>query len=293
MKTDTILITGATGTVGSELVRALANRGATVRAGVHSVIKGDRLKHLNPEVQLVELAFERPETLVPAFTGVDRVFLITPFSPEQVAVARQLIDAAKAAGVKQVVKLSALGAEAEPGIQLGRWHREAEQYLAQSGLSYAIVRPSSFMQNFITYHADGIRQQGAIYLPLGQGRLSYIDAQDIAAAAAAILLDDPIRHHGRAYPLTGSEALSTDEVARIIGQAAGRDVRYVDLPEDAARQGMQGAPQWLVDAMMELNAIGKAGYAATVAPDLERLTGRPARTFAEFAQDHRTAFAAA
>ncbi|GAA4376408.1 SDR family oxidoreductase [Hymenobacter koreensis] len=290
MNTEIILVTGATGTVGSEVVRALTNRGATVRAGVHSIIKGDRLKHINPEVQLVEIDFERPETLTPAFTGVDRVFLLTPFTLNQVELARQLIDAAKAAGVKQVVRLSALGADAEPGIQLGRWHREIERYLELSGLSYVILRPGSFMQNFATYQAEGIQQHGAIHMPLGEGRISYIDVQDIAAVAAAILTDDPARHHGQAYALTGPQALSGHEVAQAIGQAVGREVRYIDLPEEAARQAMQGAPQWMTDAMIELNAVGKAGYSATVTSDVEQLAGRPARTIAEFARDNRQAF---
>ncbi|RTQ49192.1 SDR family oxidoreductase [Hymenobacter gummosus] len=287
---ETILITGATGTVGSELVRALSNRGARVRAGVHSIIKGDRLRQFNPEVQLVELDYDRPATLTPAFTGVDRVFLITPFVENQVDISRTLIDAARAAGVRQVVKLSALGAEAEPGIQLGRWHREAEQYLAQSGLPYAILRPASFLQNFLTYQGEAIRQQRSIFMPLGQGRAGYIDAFDIAEAAAAILTDDVPKHHGRAYALTGPLALTVEEVAAAIGQATGQPVRYVDVPEEAARQAMQGAPQWLVDSMAELNALIRAGHAAAVTPDVQRLTGRVPRTVQEFAQEHRAEF---
>ncbi|OON66181.1 SDR family oxidoreductase [Hymenobacter sp. CRA2] len=287
---ETILVTGATGNVGSELVRALSNRDVHVRAGVHSVIKGDRLRHLNPDVQLVELDFERPETLTVAFTGVDRVFLVTPFTDTQVQMGQQLIDAAKAARVKQVVRLSVMGAEAEPGIQLGRWHREVERYLAQSGLPYAILRPNSFLQNFINYQGESIRQQGAIYQPLGEGRISYIDVFDIAEVAAAILTDDIPKHHGRAYALTGPQALSTQEVAAAIGQAAGRPVQYVDVPEETARQAMQGAPQWMIDSMMELHALGRAGHAAGITPDVERLTGRRPRTVQEFAQENRAAF---
>ncbi|MCC3159223.1 SDR family oxidoreductase [Hymenobacter sp. 15J16-1T3B] len=287
---ETILITGATGTVGSELVRALSNRGVHVRAGVHSVIKGDRLRHLYPEVQLVELDFQRPETLGVALTGVDRVFLLVPFTETMVEDSKRFIDAAKAAGVKQVVKLSVMGAEVEPGIQLGRWHREAERYLAQSGLPYVILRPNSFMQNFLAYQGTSIREQGRIYQPQGEGRASYIDAFDIAEVAAAILTADVARHHGRAYPLTGPEALSNSDVAAIIGQTTGRPVQYVDVPEEAAREGMQGAPQWMVDGIMELNALIRAGHAATVTPDVQQLTGRRPRTLQEFAQEHRAAF---
>ncbi|TLM92485.1 SDR family oxidoreductase [Hymenobacter jeollabukensis] len=284
------MVTGATGTVGAELVRALSNRGVHVRAGVHSVIKGDRLRQFNPEVQLVELDFQRPETLGVALTGVDRVFLLVPLAETQVEDSKRFIDAAKAAGVKQVVKLSVMGAEAEPGIQLGRWHREAEQYLAQSGLPYVILRPNSFMQNFLTYQGASIRGQGRIYQPQGEGRASYIDAFDIAEVAAAILTADVARHHGRAYPLTGPEALSNNEVATIISQTTNHPVQYIDVPEEAARQGMQGAPQWMIDAIMELNALIRAGYTATITTDVQQLTGRPPRTMQEFVRVHRAEF---
>lgn len=287
---ETILVSGATGTVGSELVRALSNRGVRVRAGVHSVIKGERLRQLNPDVQLVELDFDRPDTLAVALTGADRAFLLTPFSDTQVEASQRFIDAARMAGVKQVVKLSAMGADAEPGIQLGRWHRAAERHLEQSGLPYAILRPNSFLQNFINFQGQSIREQGAIYQPLGEGRLSYIDAFDIAEAAAVVLTDDIARHHGRAYTLTGPQALTNHEVAAAISQATGRPVRYEDVPEEAARQGMQGAPQWMVDSLLELDSIGRAGYAAAVAPDVEQLTGRKPRTVQEFAQEHRQAW---
>ncbi|KUG06614.1 SDR family oxidoreductase [Solirubrum puertoriconensis] len=284
---ETILVTGATGTVGSELVRALINRGVNTRAAVHSIIKGDRLRHFNPEVQLVEVDYHRPASLPLAFTGVDRVFLLTPFSDQQLIINQQLVDAAKAAGVQQVVRLSAAGADMEPGIQLGRWHRQMEQYLEQSGLSHVILRPTSFMQNFVNYQGQSIREQGAIYLPLGEGRMSYIDAFDIAEVAAAILTDDVAKHHGQAYTLTGPQAVNHTEIAGIIGQATGRPVQYVDVPETAARQAMQGAPQWMVDSMMELNALGKAGHLAGTTPAVEQLTGRPPRSFQEFAQEHR------
>ncbi|AYA38589.1 SDR family oxidoreductase [Hymenobacter oligotrophus] len=284
---ETILVTGATGTVGSELVRALITRGAHTRAAVHSIIKGDRLRHFNPEIQLVEVDYHRPATLPLAFTGVDRVFLLTPFSDEQLTINQQLVDAAKAAGVKQVVRLSAAGADMEPGIQLGRWHRQMEQYLEQSGLSYVVLRPTSFMQNFVNYQGSSIREQGAFYLPLGEGRMSYIDAFDIAEVAATILTDDAAKHHGQAYTLTGPQALSHTEIAGIIGQATGRPVQYVDVPEAGARQAMQGAPQWMIDSMMELHTLGKAGYLAGTTPAVEQLTGRPPRTFQEFAQEHR------
>src|SRR5688572_549197 len=185
---ETILITGATGTVGNQVVKKLSNLDVKVRAGVHSLIKGENLKF--PNVEVCELKFHKPESLKAVFTGVDRVFMITPMTEDQVEIGKSLIDAAKAAGVKHVVKLSAAGAELEHTIQLGRWHREVEKYLEESGLNYTILRPASFMQNFVDYYGNSIRKENKIYLPLGNGKVSFIDARDIADVAACVLTSD-------------------------------------------------------------------------------------------------------
>ncbi|WP_345072421.1 SDR family oxidoreductase [Hymenobacter fastidiosus] len=288
----TILVTGATGTVGSELVKALTNRGLTVRAGVHSLIKGERLRQLDPGVQLVEIEYSRPESLRVALTGVDRMFMITPFSEDQVEIGKRLVDAARQAGVQQVVKLSAAGAEAEPGIQLGRWHREVEQYLEQSGLAYTLLRPGGFMQNFLNYNGDSIRREGQFYMPVGAGQVSYIDVRDIAAAAAAILSAPDSAHYGQAYTLTGPAAVSGHDVAAALSQATGRAISYVDVPEEAAAQAMAQAPAWLRESMLELQRLYKAGYAAGVTPTVEQLTSCPARTIEQFAKDYRQQFQA-
>ena len=268
----------------------LANRGVTVRAGVHSIIKGDRLRHIYPDIQLVEIDYNRPNTLHVALTGVERVFLLTPFVENQVALAKQVIDAAKQAGVQQIVRLSVSGADAQPGIQLGRWHREVEGYLEQSGLAYTILRPNSFMQNFINYNSDSICKKGKFYLPLDNGRLSYVDVRDIASVAATVLTDDIAQHQGQAYTLTGPAALSGDDVAAAISQATGRSIAYVDVPEEAARQAMSQAPSWMVDAMMELHNLGKAGHAAAVTNTVEEIASRPPYTFEQFAQDYHQRF---
>ncbi|SMB96821.1 NmrA family protein [Hymenobacter roseosalivarius DSM 11622] len=286
----TILVTGATGTVGSELVLALANRGVTVRAGVHSIIKGDRFSHITSGVQLVEMDFHKPETLHVALTGVERVFMITPFTDDQVAISKQFIDIARQTGVRQLVRLSAAGAEAEPGIQLGRWHRDIEKHLEQSGLAYSILRPSSFMQNFVEQYSESIRHESKFYLPLGEAKVAYIDVRDIAAVAATILTADINQYNGQAYTLTGPAALSGQEVAQAIGQARGQAVGYVDVPEVAARQAMAQLPAWMTDALLELHAISKAGYAADTTPTVQELTGHAPHTIEQFAHDYQRHF---
>ncbi|MDQ4140818.1 MAG: SDR family oxidoreductase [Bacteroidota bacterium] len=286
---ETILVTGATGTVGSEAVKALSSEDVRVRAGVHSLIKGDRLK-VFPNVELVEIDFSSPESLKVALTGVTRAFLITPFTQNQEELAQRFIDEAKQAGVKQIVRLSASGADAEPGIQLGRWHHEIEKYLETSEIPYVILRPTSFMQNYIHYERASILQEGKIYQPLGDGKVSYIDVHDIAAVAKVVLTQNDFKN--QILELSGPEAISVREIAAVLSEVTGRTITYVDVPEQAARQAMSSmhAPDWMIDAMMELNNILKLGYGANVTDTVEKITGQRARTFKEFAQENAQCF---
>ena len=285
---ETILITGATGTVGSHVVKKLSNLNVKVRAGVHSIIKGENLKY--PNVEICEMEFHKPSSLQAAFTGVDRVFMITPVTEDQVEIGKLLIDAAKAAGVKHVVKLSAAGAEAENGIQLGRWHSEVEKYLEESGLHYTILRPASYMQNFVNYYSDSIRKENKIYLPLGNSKVSFIDARDIAEVADAVLTSD--KYFNQTLYITGPEALTMEEIAERISEATGRKIEYVDVPEEEARKGMLSLqmPEWMVDAMMELHGVCKAGQAADVADTTQKITGHKGHTFRDFCQQYAECF---
>jgi uncharacterized protein YbjT (DUF2867 family) len=286
---ETILITGATGTVGSETVKALTGDDVKVRAGVHSLIKGDRFREL-PNVELVHLDFYSEDSLQAAFTGVSRVFMITPFTEDQVAIGKILIDHAQAAGVKQVVRLSASGADAEPGIQLGRWHREIEKQVEASGLPFTVLRPTSFMQNFSHYNATTIRNEDKIYMPLGQGKVAYIDVRDIAEVAR-LVLTQPI-HDNQIHELTGPEAITVNDVAHALTQATNRLIVYVDVPEEVAANSMRQlpSPDWMVSAMLELYGISKAGYAGNVTDTVAKITGLQARSIYDFADDCVTAF---
>jgi len=275
--------------VGSETVKALAGDDVRVRAGVHSLIKGDRFRDL-PNVEMVHLDFYDANSLKAAFTGVTRVFLITPFTEDQVKIGKLLIDYAKEAGVKQIVRLSAIGADAEPGIQLGRWHREVEKYLEESGLPFVILRPSSFMQNFVHYNAASVRNEDKIYMPLGQGKVGYIDVRDIAEVARIVLTSPD--HLNKIYELTGAAAITVNDVAHAITQATNRLIVYVDVPEEVAAAAMtqNHMPDWMVAAMMELHGIAKAGYAGNVTDTVEKITGLPARSINDFTEDCCAAF---
>jgi uncharacterized protein YbjT (DUF2867 family) len=202
----------------------------------------------------------------------------------QVEMCNRFVDQAKQAGVKHIVKLSAFGCDMEPGILLGRAHRAVEKYVEASGLAWTFLRPNNFMQNFIHFHAPD--KQGNIYLPWGNGAVSFIAAEDIGAVAARALSSEG--HAKKAYTLTGPEALTVAEAAETLSQATGRTIKYVDVPEEAARKAMldMGMPKGAVDGLMELHAIDKAGYAATVTTTVRDVTGRPAKTFKEFAREN-------
>ncbi|MBM7119389.1 SDR family oxidoreductase [Archangium primigenium] len=279
----TVLVTGATGTIGSQVVAALKGReDVKVRAAVRSAAKADALR--GGGVVPVDFEFTKPELIKKALTGVEKVFLVVPFTAEQVEHATKFIDLAKEAGVRHVVKLSALGCEYVPGIDLGRWHRIVERYLEGSGLAHTFLRPTNFMENFIHFNPPG--KDGNIYLPFGQAGCSFIAGADIAAVAAAALTTPG--HEGQAYDLVGPEALTVAQVAEQIASVAGRPVKYVDVPEEAARQGMVGAgmPGWSADAMLQLYGLIKAGHAARVTDTVQKITGRAPTTFAEFAKKH-------
>lgn len=287
---ETILITGATGTVGQETVLALMGAdNITVRAGVHSIIKGDKFKEA-ANTEVVQMDFKDPNSLQAALTGVERLFLITPFVEDQVAMAKMLVDYAVKTGVKHIVRLSASGADAKPGIQLGRWHREIEEYVENSGIPFTILRPASFMQNFVNYSAESICNVDKIYLPLGSGKVAYIDVRDIAAVAKVVLTESG--HENKIYELTGPEAITVNDVAHALTQATNRLIAYVDVPEETAAAAMkqQQAPDWMINAMMELHSICKAGYAAQVTNTVAEITGRPAYHIGDFAEDYVSCF---
>jgi uncharacterized protein YbjT (DUF2867 family) len=285
---ETILVTAANGTVGSETIKILAGTEFRVRAGVHSLIKGDRFRGLS-NVEMVHLDFHDPELLRVALTGVTHVFLITPSTQDQVEIAKNFIDVAKEVGVHHIVRLSASGADAEPGIQLGRDHREVEIYLEESGIPYTILRPAGFMQNFLN-NADSICNNNSIYMPLGHAKINYVDARDIAAVAATVLTQPG--HESKIYEITGPEAISVNDVAHALTVATNRLIAYVDVPEDTAAATMlqHHVPQWMVNNLMELYGIYKAGYAQHITDTIEKVTGRQPRSIVDFAQDYSQHF---
>jgi len=283
----TVLVTGATGTIGRDVVKILSESGVAVRAGVRDQAKGR--KQFGIEIELTTLNFEDAASFLDTLKGVEKVFLLPPPLRNQVELTNAFVSAAKRTGVRHIVKLSAIGVDGGTQFTVGKWHAAGEQHVRESGLAFTFLRPNSFMQNFINYFPP---RDGVIYLPWGNGKASFVDTRDIAAVAAEVLTSDD--HEGKTYTLTGPAALSIEQVAKILSEVAGREINYVNVPESAARDGMlqAGVPQWQVDALMELHAINKQNRWDAVTNDIEKVTGKPAITFAQFARDHAENFRA-
>jgi len=282
-----ILVVGGTGTIGSEVVRLLKAENAPFRALVRDPAKADGLKAQGVETVAGDL--RQPETLPEALQGAEKVFVVTSLVPDQVQMRANLIAAAKTAGVKHVVMSTGIGAAPDAPVQIGRWHGENQKQLQESGMAWTFVQPGFFMQNLLMY-AEAIREKGEFYMPLGEGKVSWIDARDIAAVAAKALTEPG--HENQAYPVTGPEALSGAELGTILTEIAGHTVNYVPISLDQAKQAMtsMGMPEMLAEAMNELYALAPAGHLAGVLDTVEKVTGRPARSFWQFAQDHARAF---
>ena len=275
----TTLVTGASGQIGSALVDRLSAHGQTVRRAT------SRAPSRPGEVQL-NLA--TGEGLAAALAGVDQLFLMAP--PGYASQHELLIpamDAAKAAGVRKVLMLSAMGANADDNIPM----RRAELHLERSGLAWNVIRPNWFMQNFHTFWLHGIQTQGQIFLPVGDAKGSFIDTRDIAAVASKLLSSDDFVNES--HDLTGSEALDHTQVAAILSKAAGRPIGYTDIPEDAMRQGLLGAglPADYAEFLLVILGAFKAGFAERITDGVQRITGLAPIRFGQYAQDFRANWA--
>jgi uncharacterized protein YbjT (DUF2867 family) len=285
---ETILVTGGVGTVGREVVSLLLAGGERVRATAHFP---DRLIEARAvAVDYVEVDYLRPKSLAPAFRDVTSLLLVVPETPDSSRATRNLVAAAGEAGVRRVVKLSFLNAGSGRGGRLLEWHAESEEYVRSGSRSWTILRPNLFMQNFATLYRPSIVALGSFRLPLGEGRVSYVDVRDVAAVAVAALLSDKL--HSRALDLTGPSAHSHEEVAGFLSRSAGKQISYVDEIGSDARVCLErvGAGAQLPAALEELWAAVRAGDFAAVSPVVAQVLGRPPIDFATFAADHRRVF---
>jgi uncharacterized protein YbjT (DUF2867 family) len=278
----TILVVGATGTVGREVVRRLGAAGARPRALMHTgpsgPVPGDRSDRVSADL-------DRPATIEAALDGVDRLFLPTRQTSRQLAQEQTVIAAAARAGLGRVVKLSVFRADERSPLQIARQHWQAERVLQDSGVQHTVLRPVFFMQNLF-----GMVRDDTVATAAHDGRVAMIDARDIAAAAVAALTTVPAV--GRVYTLTGPEAVSFDQVADVLGRQTGRTVRHVRVPPEAVSERLRaaGAEAWFAADMAALHGMLADGYEDVLTPDVSALADGPATPLARFATDFSARF---
>jgi uncharacterized protein YbjT (DUF2867 family) len=292
---ETILVTGANGTVGSEVVNQLSSAipDANIRAGAHSI---ENIKKIAKSdiVEPIQIDYDKPDTLEDALKDVDRVFLLTPFQSNMVELSSNFLkEIEKAGNIKHIVKLSVMGADSEPGIIGSRLHRQVEKMIEDAGIAFTFLRPNFFMQNFVTFLSQSIKEQGAFYLPAGDGKVSFVDVRDIAAVAVQVLTkNNDGRHNGKAYNITGPEAISYSDAARILSEQIHKKISYVDISEDDARKGMKdtGSDEWTINYMIELFDIIRRGNLSQVSSVIDEVTGKRPISLGQFAKDYSRAF---
>jgi uncharacterized protein YbjT (DUF2867 family) len=283
-----ILITGATGNVGSAVLDNLGTTDVGLRALAHDESKARSLRDRGVEAVVGD--FLEPETLSPALEGVGTVLLVTPIHPEQVTQASNVIKAAKESGNDlRIVRLSVHQAFHQAPARNSRQHAEIEDELASSGLPYTLLRPTTFMQNTLMA-ARTVASEGRIYQPFKDGRLGMIDARDIGEVAAKVLAEEG--HEGKVYTLTGPAAISFYDVAQALSEVLGKEVSYVPIPLEKAKEAMldMGLSEWRADVLIEYAKAHSEGYSDFTTKDVERLTGHPATSYKEFATDFAGVF---
>lgn len=273
-----IALTGATGTVGRELVRLLVERGERPRVLTRDVTLARRA--FGHSVDYAQADLDRPDTLHGALAGVERVFLLTPVTSRQPAREHHLVTAAVTAGVGHIVKASVFRADQMSALRIAQQHGHTEDLIARTRLDWTFLRPGFFMQNLI-----GQILNGELVTAAGSGRVGMIDARDVAAAAAAVLTSPA--HGGRVYTLTGPQAVTFDEVAELVSSFGGAGCVHRQVAPEQVRGAMlrSGAERWFASDMARLHTMLAQGYADLVTPDVGWLTGHPGRDLPAFLRD--------
>ncbi len=277
-----ILVTGATGNIGGEIVRRLKEKNADFVAATNNrSIEG---------VDSVALNFADIQSLEEAMQGISTLFMVLANHPDMLKWGKNVIDTAKKCGVKHIVRSSGSLADGSSSIGVRKVLAETNQYLKESGIDYTITAPGFFMQNFINFHGDDYKN-GALYLPAGDGKVAWVDVRDIAAVNVDVLLN-PEKYRNQTLTITGPTALSYAEAVAVLNDVLGKDVKYVAVSDEDAIKAMTGMkfPEFLIDLMMDLNQCIRHGFAEETTTTVKDVTGNDAITFEQFVHDNKGAW---
>jgi uncharacterized protein YbjT (DUF2867 family) len=285
---EKIIILGATGNVGTAVLKNLAGKNVEVFAGVRNEKDFEKVSQWGATPIIVD--FSNQESLNAALEGKNRVFLVTPLMQNPEAVTQMVVNAAKVNGVKHLVRSTASGADSNGQIQMARWAGNSEDVVKASGLDYTILQPNSFLQNFINYHSYTIKNYHGFYLPVGDAQTAMVDINDLGEVAAIALTSD--NHYGKTYTFTGL-TYTNEQLAEKLSEVVGHKISYIDVPEEKAKESMLSnqMPEWMVNAMMELNYITKQGWTAGYSDDYKNITGKEYTSAETFFEENKAIFA--
>lgn len=268
--TQKILVTGATGTLGKALINTLRIKGASFVGAVTSEKRGRDV--LGADIPLVVLNYENEATFAEATRGVDKVFLLgPPLRTDLDTLLLPFLAHLKAAGIRRVVYISALGLDEVKELP---FHTRITEALKKQDFDYTILLPSFFAQNFKNYEWENIIQRGITFVPAGNGKAGFVDADDIALVAATVLTEDG--HIGQTYTLTGPELLSYMEVAEQLSEVLNRPIRYPNPSPEVYTQALKeaGAPEFIASYMIPVYSLISKNKVSLLSNDVERLTGK-------------------
>ncbi len=280
-----LLITGATGNTGSEIVRQLAEQGTQC----HALVRDKKKMDVISGVEWVEGDYTNMDSLVAAFKYMERIYVAMPVHPDNELWVKNILTAAKKTSVNHIVKLSGMGANLDAGSEIDRVHAKTDNLIKESGIKYTLLQPNPFYQNIFSA-IQTIKENNAIYMSLGETKASFVDIRDIAAVAVKSLTKTV--HENKIYKLSGPHALSYYDLANILSHAIGKEVVYHPISDEAMKSGLleAGIPEWEADKLSELFSwVGKGGY-DSITQDVQAVLGRKPCSFESFASDYKTSF---
>jgi uncharacterized protein YbjT (DUF2867 family) len=283
---DTILVTGAGGTIGREAVKQLSSAKAKVRAGIYNEAQKDAVNLAG--VEIVSFDFENHESIASALSGVEKALLITPFSDKMVEYTHNFVNAAKQSGLKHILRISMMNADINSPSSALRFHAECEDIVRNSGIPCTIIKPNWFMQDFLNY-SSSIKAQGTYRAPINlKGSISFVDARDVAAICTMALLNNG----GGEYVLTGPQTFTYRQVEDNFAYVLTKRIIFKEMKDEEFRTTMAGygLSEWQINALLELYDLAETEAFMEVVPTTAEILGRKPETFKTFIKAYAKEF---